>query len=175
MATVSLDDMSRLAQAMLDAEDEVAKAERKLSEAKAHLTTIAEETIPNAMKELGLKEFKLEDGTKISYKLEIYASLTAEKKSEAFHWLEQNNFGGLIKTNLTIEFGKEEIQKAKDLAAKLIAQGFMPELERSVHAQTLKAFLGEQIKAGNKDLPLDTFGARPVDKAKVALPKSSKK
>ena len=39
--------------------------------------------------------------------------------------------------------------------------GLTVKFNESVHAQTMKAFLKEQIAKGS-DIPLDLFGARPV-------------
>ena len=44
--------------------------------------------------------------------------------------------------------------------------GFDPALDQGVHAQTLKAFLKEQLSKG-ANIPLELFGARPVWTAKI--------
>ena len=53
------------------------------------------------------------------------------------------------------------------LSERLRAMGLQPSLDQSVHAQTLKAFLKEQLAMGT-NIPLDLFGARPVWTAKLS-------
>jgi hypothetical protein len=180
MARISLNEMSQLARHLADAERATEEAEKALKEAKAKEATLREETIPNAMFELELKELKLSTGEKISIKQDVYASITAEKKQFCYDWLKENGFGGIIKFVVGVSFGKapddEEGKKAHEekieaLIAGLIEDGYEPDISEDVHAQTMAAFLREQIAEGNPDFPLDLFGARPVWKAKVTQPK----
>jgi hypothetical protein len=80
--------------------------------------------------------------------------------------LEEHDFGGLIKTAVTVQFGKGEDEKAVELYERLVAEGLVVEADREVNAQTLKAFLREQLAAA-APVPLDLFGARPVWVAKI--------
>ena len=156
-----------LVEAMLDADTEVEIATRNLEIAKEHLRLIREETIPSAMQELGLTELKLTDGRKLSVKQDVYASIPANEKREAYSWLDRNGFGGLIKVDVKIAYGKGDISEAKSLFNELSNRGLGVELSENIHSQTLKAFLREQLSLGS-DIPLDTFGARPIWTAKVS-------
>lgn len=166
--TISLDDMSALAHALRDAEVAVEDAEQRLKDAKERERLLREETIPSAMQELELKELVLESGETISVKQEVYASIPKANQQPAFKWLDDNGFGGLIKVEVSVVFGKGEKDDAIEFADHLRANGMAPEFSEGVHAQTLKAFLKEQIAEGRKDLPLELFGARPVWTAKVS-------
>jgi tagatose-1,6-bisphosphate aldolase len=172
MSTITLNDVSALVTALADAEDEVAQAEQLLKDKKEAARFLKEESIPSAMQSLGLKQVVLETGEKVTIAQEVYASIPAENKAEAYAWLEDNGFGGLLKLSLAIEYGKGEKQEAIALFKELTERGIVPDLSEGVHAQTMKAFLKEQIAAGNEALPLDLFGARPVFVAKITQPKS---
>jgi hypothetical protein len=134
---------------------------------KEFVRRLEEEDIPLAMQELGVDELKLVTGEKVSIKHDVYASLTSESKPAAYNWLEANGFGGLIKTNVSVEFGKGQIEGAESLAEDLQSRGLPVSLGRDVHAQTLKAFLREQLANGS-NVPLELFNARPISKAKIS-------
>lgn len=165
--TISLDSMAALARALVDADVSVEQAEANLKEAKERARILREETIPSAMQELGLEEIKLDTGQKLSVKQDVYAAIPAAQKEQAFTWLEQNGFGGLIKVEVTADYRKGEADAAMQLFAELQERGLQVEFGQSVHAQTLKAFLREQLANGT-NVPLDLFGARPVWTAKIS-------
>lgn len=158
--------MAELARALVEADTGVDEAEGALKDAKERARVLREETIPAAMQEMGLEEVKLETGQKISIKQDVYASVPAASKGQAYDWLNEHGFGGLIKVEVSTTFAKGEQEQAIQLHKQLAEQGLQPDLDQSVHAQTLKAFLREQIAAGN-NIPLDLFGARPVWTAKI--------
>lgn len=165
--TISLDSMTALARALLDADASVEDAEANLKAAKERARILREETIPSAMQELGLEEIKLDTGQKLSVKQDVYAAIPASSKEQAFTWLEQNGFGGLIKVEVTADYRKGEADAAMQLFQELQERGLQVEFGQSVHAQTLKAFLREQLANGT-NVPLDIFGARPVWTAKIS-------
>jgi len=164
--SISLDQMASLARALVDADGSVEQAELNLKEAKERARVLREETIPSAMQELGLEELKLDTGEKLSVKQDVYASIPAAQKDAAYQWLEDNGFGGLIKVEVAADFRKGDAELAMELFRELQERGLQVGFDQSVHAQTLKAFLREQIAAGTA-VPLDLFGARPVWTAKI--------
>jgi len=159
--------MTALARALLDADASVEDAEANLKAAKERARILREETIPSAMQELGLEEIKLDTGQKLSVKQDVYAAIPTGQKEQAFTWLEQNGFGGLIKVEVTADYRKGEADAALQLFQELQERGLQVEFGQSVHAQTLKAFLREQLANGT-NVPLDIFGARPVWTAKIS-------
>ena len=165
--TISLDQMAALARALVDADASVEQAEVNLKDAKERARILREETIPSAMQEMGLEELKLDTGQKLSVKQDVYASIPSAQKDAAFQWLEDNGFGGLIKVEVAADFRKGEADQAAELFKELQQRGLQVGLDQSVHAQTLKAFLREQLAAGT-NVPLDLFGARPVWTAKLS-------
>lgn len=165
--SISLDDMASLARALVDADAAVEDADQALKDAKERARVLREETIPSAMQELGLEELKLATGQKLSIKQEVYASIPAANKNAAFRWLNDNGFGGLIKIEVEASFGKGEQDAAVALYQELNIRGLTASFNQGVHAQTLKAFLKEQLAQGT-NVPLDLFGARPVWTAKLS-------
>jgi hypothetical protein len=162
----SIEDITKLANAMVDAEQDVKDAELRLERTKERLRKIREDTIPGVMQELGLSELRLATGEKLSIKQDVYSQLANENKGAAYNWLEENGFGGLIKVNVVVDFGKGELERAKKLQSLLAEKGLSVTIGESVHWQTMKAFLNEQIKK-EADIPLDLFGATPIFVAKI--------
>ena len=163
---ISLDEMASLARVMAEAEDAVRQQEASLKEAKEKARRLREETIPAAMQELGIDKLELNTGEKISVSQEVYASIPNEHRDDAFRWLNDNGFGGLIKVGVSSSYGKGEQSKAMELFQELQERGLNAKFDEGVHPQTLKAILKEQISTG-ANVPLDLFGARPVWTAKI--------
>lgn len=158
--------MAALARALVDADAAVKEAEVNLHEAKERARVLREETIPSAMQELGLERLTLDTGQTVTVKQDVYASIPNDNKPAAYSWLEDHGYGGLVKTEVSVQYGKGELEDAKLMASWLVDKGVNPSLTQNVHAQTLKAFLREQL-AGGYDVPLELFGARPVWTAKI--------
>lgn len=163
---ITLDEMSQLASALIDADVDVANVEQNLKEAKEKARKLREDAIPSAMQELGLEQIVLSTGQKLTIRQEVYASIPKDRKYEAFAWLDEHGFSGLIKTEVVTEFARGDDALARKLAEELTLQGYEVELDQGVHSQTLKAFLKEQISSGAA-IPLELFGAIPVWQAKI--------
>lgn len=169
MSQDTLRELAVLCAQLRDADLSVEKAERELKERKALVRRLEEEDIPGLMSELGVESITLETGERIKIALEIYASITEAMKERAFKWLEDNGHGGLIKTEVSVRFGRDAVAQATALTERLVAEGLEPDVVRAVAPQTLKAFLKERIEA-NSEVPMEVFGARPVKVAKIKQP-----
>ncbi len=131
---------------------------------------LREESVPMAMMELGVKEFTLTTGEKVTIKQDVYASIPVANRDAAFEWLDKHGFGGLLKTSITANFGRGEEEEVKRAVDALTSIGVTVMEKQDVNAMTLKAWLREQLEEGNKELDLDLFGARPVWVASVKRP-----
>jgi hypothetical protein len=163
---ISLSDLILYAKKMVEQEALIDKKEEELKAEKENLRAIREEQIPMAMKELEIESFTLESGEKLRVSQEVYVQIPSENKKEAYAWLEEHGFGGVIKLSLGVEYGKGEKESAIALWRELESRGINSDLSEAVHPQTLKALLKEQIGIGTS-VPLDLFGARPVFVAKI--------
>lgn len=169
---ITLGELSALAHALVAADREVEAVEEKLKQSKEVARQLREESIPMAMAELGLNEVRLDSGERVTVKQDVRIFSASDKCNEAYAWLEENGFGGLIKTEVVLHFTRGELEAAKLLAEKLKQEGYETDLDRSVHYQTMRAFLREQLfEKANASLPLELFGATPVWLAKVVSPK----
>lgn len=160
-----------LAQDQIKAEAEVARLEEELKAAQAKLKDISQFKLPELLAEVGMSEFKLKDGTKISVKEDVRASIPKSDSQPAFDWLESHGSGALIKREIKISFGKGEEAWAKKFMADLAKRKkpVKAENKMTVHPQTLQAFIREQLEKG-ETVPLDIFGAFIQKFTKVVLP-----
>ena len=162
--------VARLARKQLDLEAYVEQLELQLKAAKENLRKVQEQDLPQAMAEIGLSEFKLSDGSKVTIKPFYSASLVEENRAKAYEWLESHGFSSLMKTEVSVDFGRGE-DKLADRASKLLQEhGFAANKDVSIHAQTLKAFVREQIEDG-QELPSDLFKVYAGQKASIKLKK----
>lgn len=135
-------DLEQVAQMATDLQlirNRMALLAAQLKELGAEERQLSQHDLPERMREIGLTEFTLEQGGKVSVKHRVKASLTAAKKEEGLGWLRDNGFGDLIKAR-TIEEG--------------------------VHANTLTAFCKEQLSMG-KPLPTTLFGVYEFDETTI--------
>ncbi|MGH8856891.1 MAG: hypothetical protein ACREXG_02505, partial [Polaromonas sp.] len=103
-------------QARIDAREEETKADAVV------LRTLLEQTIPDFMKEAGVKEFKLSDGTKVEVKPYVRARLVPEHAAAGLAWLEANGYAGIIKHEVAVAFGRDpgpEYQSTLDALAEV--------------------------------------------------------
>lgn len=152
---------------------QLAEAENAVTLLKEQIRRITEQDLPEAMDEVNMTKFVLDDGTKIEVKPFYAASIPEERKDEAFDWLKMNDFDGMIKADVLVKFGKDEFEIAQSFLTFI--RGFnekaiQPEYKEHVHWQTLRAFVKEQIEGG-KPLPLGMFGVFVGRKAELKLPK----
>lgn len=170
----TLERLTALAVESKELEKQIAEATVALEELKAKNDKILMGHIPSIMGTLGLEEFKLSDGSKVTVKEDVKCGLSEERKPDAFAWLRANEFDGIIKTGVSLSFGKGEQEAVAKAMAALQQAGFEPSVAENVHPQTLKSFVKEQLADGT-NIPMETFGVYEYKVAKIALPRSRKK
>lgn len=166
----TLERLTALANEAKQLEFEIIEETVELGKKQGKLEAILKNFIPAIMDELGMEEFKLSDGSQVSVKKVVQASISEDNKPDAFKWLEDHDFDGIIKTKVLSSFGKGEIGDAKEALETLQKAGFEATMDRSVHSQTLKAFVRERLEEGD-NIPLQTFGVFEFKLAKIVLPK----
>jgi hypothetical protein len=148
--------ISGLAREQVRLQKKVADDTAALAATQAELDTLRKKTLPDALRAAGVIGYETEDGL-VSIVDEVYASISEKNAPEAFRWLEEHNHSSIIKEQIKLSFGKGEQDKASDLKATLIEKGLAFDVNRGVHASTLKAFVKEQLAKGS-NIPATTFG-----------------
>lgn len=152
--------LNTLVHEQLMAEEEVARAEASLSQAKKRLARLSEYVIPDVMEEMGINEYKTNDGLTIKLKQAIRASISEVNRSDAFGWMTDHNHEAMIKTNIVIERPAllDDFDNAEELKKALqLVMDILPSTEnKSIHSSTLSAFVRDKLEDG-EEIPLDTF------------------
>ena len=147
-------------------EDKILKAEDDLKKLKQDADVLSGEVIPTMMTEMNISTLKLADGTAVEVKPVYGASISPERKEEAFNWLRINGLGDLIKNEVTVSFGRNEDNKAIAYANLAAENGYQPSQKLKVEPMTLKALVRERIEAG-KDMPSDLFNVFAGNRTKI--------
>lgn len=159
-----LSGISELAKRAKELEKEIRDLEDSLDQLKGKHRKITEEALPEALAEMGMKSFKMTDGSSIEIKPFYGASISEERKAEAFQWLRERGFDDIIKNTVSIRFGRGEDELCSRAIQLLRMQGFLVEQTQKVEPQTLKAWVKERIERGD-DVSSELFGVYVGKKA----------
>lgn len=169
--------MMRVAAEVIEAETTIESLEETLSDLKKRLNHMKTVELPDLMAENGCSSFTHADsGREIEVSDFVAGSLTkkTDERKLAIDWLAANGAADMIKSEVSVEFGKTEHNLAKDLAAKLAQEGYFVEEKEGIHAQTLLAFVREKMRNG-EDVPLEMLGLFAGRVAKVKPPGKRRK
>ncbi|MCK5603174.1 hypothetical protein KAR91_14930 [Candidatus Pacearchaeota archaeon] len=149
--------ISNLATRQLDLENEIKALQDKVKIKTESLKKVQEDLLPEAMAEIGLEEFTLSTGEKVSIKTGIAANISKANMGAAFGWLKKHGHDDIIKNEYKVPFGRGEEEQSKALGDFLMNHGYQHSQKRGVHHSTLRAFCNEQMEKG-VNIPQDVFG-----------------
>jgi hypothetical protein len=158
--------LSNQVEKLKNLEDHILAKEEELKTLKQQADVVSGEVIPTMMLELNISTLKLADGSAVEVKPVYGASISAEKKEEAFEWLRSNGLGDLIKNEITVSFGRNEDNKAIAYATLAQGQGFQPSQKLKVEPMTLKALVRERLESG-KEMPTELFNVFAGNRTKI--------
>lgn len=164
--TPELKSIADLCQQQLRYEHDLATLQAQMDTVSDRLKTLSESTIPDAMMAIGMEEFTLSTGEKVSVKKFYSASISQDQLSSVLIWLRDNGHGDIIKNEVKVQFGKGDDDLAIETAKLLREKGLVPEQKTFVHPQTLKSFVKENMESG-KDFPQELFGVYVGNKTKI--------
>jgi hypothetical protein len=151
---------------LMEARDDVTRAEDVLKAAQQRVRTLEEYTLPELMREAGQEKLRTTDGVEVELTETLRASIPVANLARALQWLLENGQGAIIKRALSLEFGKGEEEKAEKALVLILEGGFTPKDKQSVHPQTLGAAIREMIAEG-VDVPMELLGAHVQAGVKV--------
>ena len=146
-------------------ESSIGELEGQISQLKAQKGELEMKKIPDALLEAGLSEITTLDGLKVTTQLYVGA-IPAEKKAEAFAWLDREGHGSIIKRQVSVQFDKGSTEAAKRAEEAIVQLGLNPKTTLDVHYQTFKSFAKEQVNKG-KTLPFEAWGVFYGQKAVI--------
>lgn len=157
--------LSELANELLKAQHIKDTYEEALEKLKKDIQILAEDKIPELMRDLGMRAFTLSNGAKVNI-TEFYSGQVIDDKG--FDWLEEHNYADIAKSTLTILHRRSE-----DVAAiKHAAEALNLEYEETskVHWKTMASFLKELTSKGEA-LPPEYFNVSMGQRASIKPPK----
>ena len=171
-----------MASQMLEVENEINRLEEALKQRKQDLTKLAEQDLPDLMQELNIKDFTLSNGAKVEIKELISGSVPSggaidrakgdDKVSleilqqQCFDWLRDNGAGDLIKSNVEVQFGRDEDDDCNAFTEELRDRQIYYKRVVAVHPGTLNSFIKERMSEG-KEVPHDLFRVFTGRRAKI--------
>ena len=182
-ASNELGAVTGMAQKMYDLENEITSLEEQLKSKKQDLRMLAEQDLPDLMQELNLKDFTLKNGAKVEVKEVISGSVPSQGaidrakeedkrvelqmlQQQCFDWLRANGGGDLIKSNVEVQFGKDEDEACNQFTQKLRDEKLYYKRAVGVHPATLNKYIQERLGDG-KDVPLEMFRVYTGRKANI--------
>ena len=166
VADDELTSVADLAKKAISLEAEIDDLEKMLAERKESLRNLTDERIPDALKEIGMLKFTMDDGSVIEVKPFYSASIPADRRCEAYEWLRAHGYDDIIKNTVSVQFGRGEDDAAGELINTIRQQGLLPEQAEKIESMTLKAWVREMTEKGT-EFPSDLFGAYTGFKAKI--------
>jgi hypothetical protein len=165
-AEEKLASLSKLAREQLELEQEIARIESELSEKKKAYTELSEIKVPDLMDELGIDEFKLANGVRVTV-APFYSGKITDPK--AYEWLEANGEEAIIKGEVNVPFPKGFDKKKLRLFVKIAEEvGLTAQIGEQVHPSTLRAWIKDMIQTG-KQFPRELFNVYVGKRTKLSL------
>jgi hypothetical protein len=162
--------ISALANAQLKLERDIAESELRTQVLKEQHREVAQDKLPEAMAACGVKDFTLQDGSKVEVKDDIATSIKADARPAALQWLTDQGHGSIIKHEVSCAFGRGEGDGAEAALNLLEAAGFSPSDKESVNHQTLQAWGRRMAEEGIRP-PEEFFHSFDIHIAKIKAAK----
>lgn len=146
--------VKRLAREMIVTELELDDLMTKAKKLKKKHDFYAEKLIPDLMLEIGLEDFKLTRGARIILKRDVRGSFPQDedKQERAFQHLRDTGNDGIIKSQVTLEYGvgtdsvvRTLLDKLEKELSDLTSQAKIT-AEKTIHHSTLLAFVRRQLQ-----------------------------
>lgn len=165
---------TNLMNVLVQLSDELLKAEKikeekteELRLASEMVTNIKERRIPDAAEGVQGK-INLPDGRTLEITEKVRASIAGDKRIPAIKWLDDNDYGSIVKRELVFQFNREDEDKFKRFVDHVKSSGIPVTMREnfSVHHSTLEAFVRERLKEGD-DIDRSILGVYIQKDAKV--------
>lgn len=181
-ASNELGAIADMAQQMFDLEEEISIIELSLKHKKQDLNKLANQDLPDLMQELNMKDFTLNNGAKVEVQDVTSGSIPSAgaiqkakgddkaelemRQQQCFDWLRANKAGDLIKSNVEVQFGRDEDQACNNFTDELRERNLFYRRAVGVHHGSLNSFIRERLTDG-KDVPQDLFKLFMGRRAKI--------
>lgn len=153
-----------LGEDLFKAELKVLQAESILKEAKKLRDDIAQNLIPQALDEAGLRAIETK-----TFRVEVEEVVRVQPRKEnrplVLQEIKKLGAGSLIQSTVSVPFSVNQEREAKALVDYLMNRGMQVKEDRSVHPSRLKKFIVDRLKAG-EEVNMSLFGVTDFRRAK---------
>lgn len=162
-----VDDLTLLAEkanTQLNLEREIEELEEKLKTLNAQHLQLSQKEIPAIMNKIGMAEFKLTSGAKVTVTPFYAGKITSEA---GYDWLRANGHASIVKATFEVPYDFAADEEQLDTIYTAMDELGIPYVEKkSVHHMTLGAFIKEQTVKGTP-VPKDLFNVYEGFKTKI--------
>jgi hypothetical protein len=150
----------------------VADAQATLDLLSADLNRYQLGVLPEAMQLAGVADYTLSDGTRLTVRPDVKASISIENRPYAHAWLKEHGHGGVVKESFLIDLRTLDPTQREMLKSAIMMHEVIPESLESVHAATLKSLVKELLEKGTTLPP--SISVFEFKKAELKEPKKAK-
>tara|TARA_Y100000401_G_C8243119_1_gene184113 strand:+ start:140 stop:721 length:582 start_codon:yes stop_codon:yes gene_type:complete len=161
-----LNGVAEVAKKIQAKEVEIADLESQLKDLKKEHLKLTDEDLPQMLAEIGMSEFKLDDGSAVTIKQTYGASIRVDNREKAYEWLRQKGHDDIIKNTISCRFGRGEDDQASAFHAFASKEGFPTEQKTEIHSGTLRSWVRERVEKG-EEFPMELFGAWVGQRAEI--------
>lgn len=165
-----------LGRALEKAMAQTAAAQEVLEKAQRRQAKIEREDLPELLRELKMKDFTMKNGAQIALENDFEYNVSEDRRPLVVQDVKDHGDGGMIKTRVGIEFGRNELPQANKLAGQVKKLTDHPVIaEEFIHHSTLRAYIKEQREKGKMSgKRAKLYGIHPTTKAIYVPPKPKK-
>jgi hypothetical protein len=138
-------------------EEQIAALNDQVKARSERLRILKQIEIPETMDSLGVAQIKTTTGLVVTVKDDLKASISKERQAEAYQWLEDNGCIDIVKSEVVVGFDRGTIDNKRKFCEFLAKKGLPYQDKETIHWQTLRAFVKEQLEQG-ANLPMEAFG-----------------
>lgn len=168
-AASALDNVKELVVALRSMRGEIEAQTARLEHLNDQFNQLVLITIPEAMQQANMSEFKTLDGAVLKVKDDINAHINIVNQPVAYGWLREHGLGSIIKEDCIIDVRALGEDVLEDFAGYLGSKGIEHTSKQSIHAATLKSTVKELLAKG-ATLPAE-ISVHQFKKAELKEPK----
>lgn len=183
---ITIEQITEDAREAIAIQETIAELESEIAELNQRFRHLTENRIPYAMKETGMSQYSLTDGSVIKVREKIQAPQLDERKPFypfAKQYLMERGELDILKTDVSLQFGRGSHNEVLSLVADLKDKGYTPTVIDKALAQTYTKFGNELLEEYKENLkkgvsteepPFKELGMFRVNKAEIKIPKKGK-
>lgn len=161
-----LRELSGLVSTQTALEDRLEMLEDQAKKAKERIKQISEVQIPEIMQSIGVRQFTLTNGFKITVKPWYNMTPKEENIAAAYDWLDGNGHGDIVKHSLTLEVRLTQANLLGAIKA-LADEGQISRTEKNaIHHMTAGSWVKGQLESG-QPIPRELLGVTTGFKTKI--------